>query len=1196
MIDKKEFRSLIICLVIILVSNRLGHTIQENSTEGMWIPRLTTQDTVEITLQNPENNSVISNQSYIMLRLRGSLDKRVYYRWSTELANSTLVVIDEFFLLQMTNKIDYQDWVFLYVYASTNSTDPNGQWIKKCYVFYYDNKIPSYTTNYHNNSILQAFTILRLNSSEPLFGSQYKWDERDYESIADNTTQMNISTETLTSGNHTLSLELKDQMGNVNITRLCYSILFGIRSTPKNGSSVKTGVNIDLQFSDPYNALYSWDNGSYSGYLDPTRGGETNHTLHVKVEVKIGVYEVWNFTYLIDNTPINININPSGGTIPAKTNLSITLDEIPLSIGIYVNNRPGQEITIHGNKTKEFWVIMPEEYGLYNITVLAEDEAHNLAELQAVFNVSLSVIIIYPANNSFTEQDLPVNIQLNAEEWRTVLFNVDNAPYNTTYTPTIPASSGTHSMKVYLEDMERRWTQQYFQWYVRPFCGLMEYDNGSSIRTNYQVTFYFREVLDTVLYHWGNDSVFMRNGVDNITTGIYEWSNDSLTFAKITLKLLGSDDIWKNISYIFTRDDTDISMNVVTSNNSIINAPFTLDLGFSETPYEVVYSWDGVNNLTIDNFKTSTLEVEIPRTMSSNPHRLDVYVSDRAKNWNHKVYYYHTGTGVETSNYASGSRVRGGDTLIINLTVEPLELTYRWLDNAMGSSITNTSTIAGGKTIAIRIPMVNNESKLELVYKLDLTGLSCNETLHYTIDSEKPQITLKREGGEFGSERLTNYQSYYPLNLAGILNVTAEENLSNIVVWWNNNTVLFNQSLNIEESLVIKIEDMIFVNQKGNLTVYACDTVKNNNTYCWDFILDTIGPILKNKNLKNNGRFLPNTTLTLVFNESIGRIGIQWFLEGGSLTNETSSPNSTTVVLSLPLKDGKYTLKMHFYDKAGNGNSLELRYTVDGSYPKVTIDPTNGTTINSKGVINIKTNEELLNTSYYHWGIEGPAQYFQSTSIKLNRSKIEGLNRLVVYVVDLVGNNHTYLFVYTIDNTAIDSAEVHTDTGGVCTTDDSLMVIYFTERPAQVLASWNGGTNESLIINIRASIRGYSVIQGSDGSDTGYYAVIELPEEPLKEYRLVLYIKDEAGNWSIYTKKILVLPSPAQLIPLVLLLLVITSIIGYTKRDRMLSWVKHSLGKKEHSKASRSEIVTGDKIIYKRKKNSKRHGGSKKRG
>jgi len=281
---------------------------------------------------------------------------------------------------------------------------------------------------------------------------------------------------------------------------------------------------------------------------------------------------------------------------------------------------------------------------------------------------------------------------------------------------------------------------------------------------------------------------------------------------------------------------------------------------------------------------------------------------------------------------------------------------------------------------------------------------------------------------------------------------------------------------------------------------------------------------------------------------------------------------------------------------AGNSNSLELRYTVDGTYPKVSIEPANGSTINSQGVIKLKTNEELLNTSHYRWGIEGPAQYFQLTSIELNRSEIEGLNKLVVYVVDLVGNNHTYLFVYTIDNTAIDSAEIHTDTGGVCTTDDSLMVIYFTERPAQVLASWNGGTNESLIINTRESMKRYSAIKISDGSYTGYYAVIELPEEPLKEYQLVLYIKDEAGNWSIYTKKILVLPSPSELLPMVLLVLAITSIIGYTKRDRILTWVKNRLGKKDQSKGSVPEKVTGDKIIYKKKKNSKRQGGSKKRG
>jgi len=1170
-----------IVLMSLLVENNLGHIVPQTSNRCM-IPILRICDTLDITIQSPKNNSQINDYDQPLFRLTGSLDKIVFYCWSTEKNNQSIIVLDEFFVIQKVNRSNYQGWVNLYVYASKNSSDPSSQWIKKTYSFYYDNKNPSFSVSHKNDSTIEAFTELQINFSEPVFDSQFRWDDRVYETIPDNSTMIIVNTHGLESGHHNLTLEFYDGVKNSNISVLEYNILFGIRSDPINESRLKTGVVVILEFSDPYNALYSWDDGPYSGYLDPTPAGETNHTLHVKVEVEIGVYEVWNFTYLIDNTPINININPLGGAIPAKTNLSITLDEIPLSIGIYVNNRPDQEIAIHGNKSKEFWVIMPEEYGLYNITISAEDEAHNLAELQAVFNISLSVITIYPTNNSYTEQDNQVNIQLNAEEWRTVLFNIDDTPYNTTYNPTIPASSGVHYLKVYLEDMERRWTQQYFQWYVRPFCDLMEYDNGSNIRTDYQLDFYFKESLDTVIYHWGNDSEVIKNNVENISTGIYEWSNNSQSFCQLTLKLLGQDNIWKNVSYIFVRDDINIGINVATSNNSIINAPFTLELTLSELPYEVVYSWDGLNNLTIDNLKSKTLEVEIPRNMSSNPHKLDIYVSDSARNWNHKVYYYHTGTGVETTSHTIGSRIRGGDSLVINLTVEPLELTCRWLDDVTGIPITNISTLGGSKSYNIPVPTVNNKSKLELIYKLDPTSLSCNETLSYTIDSKEPQLTLKKDVGVFGSEGLIDQQNYYSVNLAGILNLTVQENLSQIVVWWNNNTILFNQSLTDKEYLTIQIEEVSFVDDKGNLTVLACDMVNNNHTYYWRFVLDTIDPVLQSKNLKNNGRFLPNTTLSMVFNESIRRIEVRWFLNGDTLTNETLKPNSTTIALLLPLEDGKYTLKILFYDMAGNSNSLELRYTVDGTCPKVNLDPTNGSIINSNGVITIKTNEEILNTSYYHWGIEGTLQYFQSTSIELNRSKTEGLNRLVVYVVDLVGNNHTYLFVYTIDNTAIDSDEIHTDTGGVCTTDDSLMVIFFPERPVQVLASWNGGTNESLIIGTKENVRVYSAIQETAGSNAGYYAVIELPDESLKEYKLVLYIKDEADNWSIYTKKILVLPSPSEIVPVILLVLVIVAIIGYTRKDRIKSWINNRLGKKDQSKGSVPEKATDDKIAFER--------------
>ena len=76
--------------------------------------------------------------------------------------------------------------------------------------------------------------------------------------------------------------------------------------------SLQSISTIDLIFNEPYNALYAWDNNGYSGVIDPAPSTEGSHVLHVKVEKEPGVFEIWNFSYTIDNTPINLLFNPDG--------------------------------------------------------------------------------------------------------------------------------------------------------------------------------------------------------------------------------------------------------------------------------------------------------------------------------------------------------------------------------------------------------------------------------------------------------------------------------------------------------------------------------------------------------------------------------------------------------------------------------------------------------------------------------------------------------------------------------------------------------------------------------------------------------------------------------------------------------------------------------------------------------------------
>lgn len=57
-----------------------------------------TSSTLSITLITPENSSGIRNITELLFQLGGSMDKQIFYRWSTEGSNSTISEIDEYLI------------------------------------------------------------------------------------------------------------------------------------------------------------------------------------------------------------------------------------------------------------------------------------------------------------------------------------------------------------------------------------------------------------------------------------------------------------------------------------------------------------------------------------------------------------------------------------------------------------------------------------------------------------------------------------------------------------------------------------------------------------------------------------------------------------------------------------------------------------------------------------------------------------------------------------------------------------------------------------------------------------------------------------------------------------------------------------------------------------------------------------------
>jgi hypothetical protein len=1190
---KRKELSLILFMSLILASTMSNLTLPATELEGFnsrdsWLLQSKIK-AVTIDIIQPSNGSTITNGTELLFQLSGSLDKKVFYRWSTEGTNSSFTVQDTYFIIPAPELLHQDMALTLDVYASENSSASESAWIHQTYSFHYDFKAPYYTVSLVNNTITRSFSTVTVTTDETFFSSYYQWE--GYGSpilFPENSTSADIPID-MSAGNYTLALMLTDQIGNQNYTELVYTVIFTVATTPANNSDIQTGTIPTVHFSDPVNALYAWDSDSFSGVIDPAPASEGTHILHVNAETAVSEWEIWNFTYTVDNTPIVLGMTPAGGLIPANTNLSITVDETPVLIW-GETERPEEPMTpLIINGTDPYWAILPESYGELNVTLYAEDAAGNLATLKHQFNISLGISWIDPVNNTIVDQGQEITFQLNADTWRTILYEMDGA-YNTTYLPTIPTNSGLHSLIVYLEDDAKRWTKEYYQWWVKPAISNTEFANGSRRNTQHILNFTFGETIVQVIYRWGTDSPTIDTNVDFILTSLNDWSNTTAVQGTLEVHVEGQDSVWNNQTWIVLRDDSaiNITLHGSTLNETVIHTPFQVWVQFNETPVEIRFNWDGTTNTSY--FNTSTLyPFTIPKVIATNPHILNVYVRDAAHNWAGATYAFYTGTGIDYIREVEDSRIQGENNLLFNVTYTPTQVGYRWYNTSDGTPLTTLQWLTLGANYSVPIPLINEWAEVTLFY--DLTdGVIINETFHYLIDSQRPTITILGTQAPFYQLPIVDNGTTRVLSNTAKLNLTVSEDINRLIVWWNGDTVLINQSTISTDSFIIDLSSLSASLMSGTLRAYVEDNVGWDNTYLWDFTFDINPPEVVSVEPTDRSRVLPNTEVTVHFNETIYAIDIFWTQEDTSLSNETlSGLNDSFRVLQTPSTDGRYTVTLNLYDVSMNKLTVSYVYTVDGTAPTVTLSLITNSSHQSTTQLQVTISEAIQTSSYNQWDEDSPV-FFNETTLMINFTLPEGEHVLTIYVEDLLGNNRTIDYYFTIDDTSIGAPQSTLSSGSYYTANRKTIRFTFPERPDSVLASWNGQTNQTLTIYTWLGMR-FRINQGA-GS---YYVDVTLPAEMFETHKLKLYVQDEAGNWAVFQSSYTKTITTTEQIILVGLMVLVGVMIVYWQRNRIMTRIKEYRGvdevedtPKEPPKKKRPAGATSVKTKHKPKKRPKR--------
>jgi len=316
----------------------------------------------------------------------------------------------------------------------------------------------------------------------------------------------------------------------------------------------------------------------------------------------------------------------------------------------------------------------------------------------------------------------------------------------------------------------------------------------------------------------------------------------------------------------------------------------------------------------------------------------------------------------------------------ISLNVSANETIDTWWYSLDGGASNNTFT--PNTTIT-----ASEGANSLIVYANDTIGNENSSTIAFTVDTTSPTISIALpQNTTYGSSTIS-------------LNVTADEAID---TWWytldggaTNNTFTPNTTITGSEGA-------------NTLTVYANDTIGNENSSTIAFTVDTTSPTISISSPVNSSiNTISTVNLNVTANEAISS---WWYsIDGGANTSFT--PNITLSSLSNAL----HTLIVYANDTIGNLNSTSVVFTVDTTAPIITVYSPQNQSYNTP-VIDLNVSADKPINTWWYIIDSGSATIF-TPNTTLNGLSESGHN--ITFYANISSGSQNSAFVYfTNDSTS----------------------------------------------------------------------------------------------------------------------------------------------------------------------------------
>jgi len=631
-------------------------------------------------------------------------------------------------------------------------------------------------------------------------------------------------------------------------------------------------------------------------------------------------------TFVIDSVNPDLNItSPANNTNSTDTGLDIEyiVSDIYLKECWYSNDTYSENISLScgTNITTITWA-----QGEHNVTIWANDSAGNINNSYVAFTIDTlkpDVNITSPENNTYQSNNtIQINYTVSDANLDVCWYSNDTMSVNTslgcgTNITTITWTEGEHNVTIWANDSANNVNWSVINFTIdstnptisisSPTNNTYQTDEGLDIEyefteVNPDSCWYSNDTMsaNTSLASCGTNitDVTWSEGEHNVTIWIKDSvGNEVLDYVNFTV-----DSLNPNVNITYPMNDTNYAINTISVNYTVSDINLQ-SCWYSNDSYSENITWSCGTNIT-------------NVTWAEGLHNVTIWANDSFGNVNKSVIIFRIDTLIPDVNITSPQNNSNSSSMFLDIkyTLGDANLQSCWYSNDTYSE--NTSISCG--TNITTIVWTTDDHNIT-IWVNDTTGNENSSLVFFTIDNVRPIVNITSPLNEINSTD----------NELDIEYVISDATLQSC--WYSNDTYSGNTSINCETNITA----ITWAEGWHNLTIYANDSVNNENSNSVSFTIDTEDPIVNLISPADGSTWSSSSTVTFSYNVSDVDIANCSLIINDALDQtNTTITEDTTQTFTKSLSNAVYIWYVNCSDYVGytNGSmssSLTVSYSVN---------------------------------------------------------------------------------------------------------------------------------------------------------------------------------------------------------------------------------------------------------------------------